>query len=312
MKVALMIEGQNGLNWSRWQRIVEAVEALGFYGLYRSDHFTDTEPPDLDSLELWVSLTWLASHTKRLEFGPLVSPVSFRHPTMTARMAAAVDDLSGGRLQLGLGAGWLEREHTNFGWQLGDIPTRFARFEEGLQVITSLLRSDSPVDFDGRFFRLHEAILLPRPSRSGGPPILIGGNGPKRTFPLVARFADEWNAVYVDAAEFSRLNSLLDETLESFGRPPSEVHRSLMTGCIFVRNESELPDKAKKWWNSDSSVEELRQYGVIMGTSSQIVDHLGQLAEAGVQKIMLQWLDVDDLDGLERMAKSVLDQVQTA
>ena len=106
LEIAIMLEGQNGLNWSHWQRLAEAVEQLGFAGLYRSDHYTNASPPDKDSLELWVSLTWLASHTNRIEFGPLVSPVSFRHPTMTARMATAVDDLSGGRLTLGVGAGW--------------------------------------------------------------------------------------------------------------------------------------------------------------------------------------------------------------
>ena len=164
MEAALMLEGQDGLNWLRWQRIAQAVEDLGFAGLYRSDHYTNTQPPDKDSLELWVSLTWLASHTKRIEFGPLVSPVSFRHPTMTARMASAVDDLSDGRLRLGLGAGWQEREHANYGWKLLDIPARFARFEEGLEVVTRLLKSDEPVNFEGAYFPLKEATLLPRPS----------------------------------------------------------------------------------------------------------------------------------------------------
>jgi len=121
LELAIMIEGQNGLNWPRWQRIARAVEDLGFAGLYRSDHYPNASPPDLDSLELWVSLTWLASHTRRIQFGPLVSPVSFRQPTMTARMASAVDDLSGGRLILGLGAGWQAREHTHYGWDLLDV-----------------------------------------------------------------------------------------------------------------------------------------------------------------------------------------------
>src|SRR5258706_15341488 len=116
MDIALMIEGQHGVNWPRWMEIARLAEDLGFVGLYRSDHFTDPTPPDLDSLELWVSLTWLASHTQRIEFGPLVSPVSFRNPVMTARMAGAVDDLSGGRLQLGLGAGGQQREHYDFGF----------------------------------------------------------------------------------------------------------------------------------------------------------------------------------------------------
>src|SRR5512136_770106 len=158
MDIAIMIEGQNGLNWPRWQRIARAVESLGFAGLYRSDHFTNSNLPDVDSLELWTSLTWLASHTARIAFGPLVSPVSFRDPRMTARIARDVDDLSGGRLTLGLGAGWQEREHTNFGYDLLDLPERFARFEEGLQVVVCLLRSDAPVSLDGKYYRLREAV----------------------------------------------------------------------------------------------------------------------------------------------------------
>src|SRR5512137_2158234 len=136
IEVAIMIEGQNGLNWKHWQRIAQVVEACGYKGLYRSDHYTNSNPPDLDSLECWTSLTWLASHTQRIEFGPLVSPVSFRHPTQLARMATAVDDLSGGRLILGIGAGWQEREHTNYGWDLLPIKERLDRLDEGLLVIS--------------------------------------------------------------------------------------------------------------------------------------------------------------------------------
>ena len=183
MDIAIMVEGQNGLDWPRWQRLAFAVEELGYAGLYRSDHYTNANPPDLASLECWVSLTWLASHTRRIEFGPLVSPVSFRHPTLTPRMSAAVDDLSAGRLTLGLGAGWQEREHSNFGWDLLDTPDRFKRFEEGLQVIIRLLNSDTPVEFEGTYFHLHEALLLPPPARRAGPPILVGGNGAQRTLP---------------------------------------------------------------------------------------------------------------------------------
>jgi len=128
IEIAITNEGQNGLNWPRWQRIAPAVEELGFSGLYRSDHFTNPKPPDLDSLELWTSLTWLASHTKRIRFCPLVSPVSFRHPVHTVRMASAVDDLSGGRLVLGVGAGWQGREHDNYGFDLLDVPGRLARY----------------------------------------------------------------------------------------------------------------------------------------------------------------------------------------
>jgi F420-dependent oxidoreductase-like protein len=303
LELAIMIEGQNGLNWPRWQRIGTAVEDLGFAGLYRSDHYTNASPPDLDSLELWVSLTWLASHTQRIEFGPLVTPVSFRHPTLTARTASAVDDLSGGRLTLGLGAGWQEREHSHFGWDLLDVPRRFKRFEEGLEVVARLLHSDQPVDFEGEFYRLKEAILLPRPQRPGGPPILIGGNGVKRTLLLAARYALEWNAIFVPPHKFAGLNAQLDALLSARGRAPASVRRSLMTGCYFGRDEAEVKRKLR-----GREAAALRERGVVVGVANEVVEQLGQFAAAGVQRIMLQWLDLDDLDGLEAMAKSVLPQ----
>jgi len=303
-ELAIMIEGQNGLNWPRWQRMAAAVEALGFAGLYRSDHYTNANPPDLDSLELWISLTWLAAHTRRIEFGPLVTPVSFRHPTMTARMASAVDDLSGGRLTLGVGAGWQEREHAHFGWDLLDVPRRFARFEEGLEVITRLLTSDQPVDFQGEFYRLKEAILLPRPQRPGGPPILIGGSGPRRTLPLVARYATGWNANFIPAHRFAALNAQLDALLVAQGRSPASVRRSMMTGCYFGRDDAEVQQRLR---GRDGAA--LRERGVVVGATAAVVDKLGAFAAAGVQRIMLQWLDLEDLDGLEAMAKSVLPQL---
>lgn len=310
LELALMLEGQNGLNWPRWQRIAAAVEDLGLAGLYRSDHYTNSNPPDLDSLELWISLTWLASHTRRIQFGPLVSPVSFRQPTMTARMASAVDDLSdtggGGRLQLGLGAGWQEREHAHYGWDLLAVPRRFARFEEGLKIITHLLSQEAPLDFNGEFFKLKEARLLPRPQRPGGPPIVIGGNGVKRTLPLVARYASEWNAVYIPAAEFAKLNRQLDELLLAAGRKPVEVRRSLMAGCVFGQDEAEVKRKLEA---RGRTVEPLKTLGVVVGTANEVVEQLGELAAAGVQRVMLQWLDLDDLDGLAALAQSVLPQL---
>jgi F420-dependent oxidoreductase-like protein len=305
MQIGIMIEGQNGLNWPRWQRIARAVEDLGFAALHRSDHFTNARPPDLDSLELWISLAWLASHTQRLQFGPLVTPVSFRHPAFTARMARDVDDLSGGRLILGVGAGWQEREHTNFGFDLLDVPQRFERFEEGLEVITRLLRSDEPVDVEGQFYRLHEAILLPRPTRPSGPPLLIGGNGPRRTLPLVARYADEWNGVYLRPDRFAELGARLDQLLQENGRQPGDVRRSLMTGIVFGRDQAQLAEKLR-----DRDAAELRDRGVIVGTPTETVDQLGRLAQVGVQKVMLQWLDLDDLDGLEALAREVLPQIR--
>jgi F420-dependent oxidoreductase-like protein len=311
LDIAIMIEGQNGLNWPRWMRLVTAIEDLGFAGLYRSDHFTNTNLPDLDSLELWVSLTWLASHTTRIEFGSLVTPLSFRHPVHTARMAAAVDDLSQGRLTLGLGAGWQEREHKNYGFDLLEVSQRFARFEEGLQIISSLLRDPNPLNFAGDFYQLNEAVLLPRPHRPDGPPILIGGNGKTRTLPLAAQYADEWNAVFLNQAKFSELNHKLDELAIERGRSPKDIRRSMMVGCIFGKDESQVNDKVSQRGGGKFSAEELRQRGLVVGTAAQLVDQLSGLADAGLQRVMLQWLNLDNIEGLETMAKGILPYFQS-
>ncbi|MFW6070107.1 MAG: TIGR03560 family F420-dependent LLM class oxidoreductase [bacterium] len=303
MEVAIMIEGQNGLDWPRWQRLARAVEELGFVGLFRSDHYTNANGPDKDSLELWVSLTWLADNSERLEFGPMVTPFSFREPTMTARMAAAVDDLSGGRLILGLGAGWQEREHHKFGHDLLPTAQRFDRFEEGMEVVTRLLQEDEPVDFEGEYYQLNEALLLPRPQRPGGPPILVGGNGPRRTLPLAARYAQEWNGVFTTAEHFAELNDRLDELLEAEGRQPDDVRRSLMTGTIFGRERAEVEEKAAA---RGRSIDELRQHGLIVGAGDDFGEQIKAYEEAGAYRILLQWLDLDDLDGLAAMAHTVL------
>jgi F420-dependent oxidoreductase-like protein len=308
LDIAIMIEGQDGLNWPRWKRLARAVEDLGFAGLYRSDHFTNARPPDKDSLELWVSLTWLATATSRIEFGPLVSPVSFRHPSFTARMAAAVDDLSNGRLWLGIGAGWQEREHEKFGFDLLDLDARFQRFEEGIQVIQQLMESNEPIDFQGDFYSLKEAVMLPRPGRAGGPPLLIGGNGKKRTLPLAARYAQAWNAIYLTAPKFYALNQYLSELLVEQERSPLDLHRSMMTGIEYAGDEKSLQDKIAQRTGGKLDAKELRERGVIVGTAAAVVDQLAQLAEAGVQRVMLQWLNLDDLDGLESLSARVLTQ----
>lgn len=303
MDIAIMIEAQNGLTWPRWQNLAAAVEDLGFVGLYRSDHFTNAEPPDMESLELWVSLTWLASHTRRIEFGPLVSPVSVRHPVLTARMASGVDDLSGGRLTLGLGAGWQEREHDTFGFDLLDMKSRFDRFEEGLEVITRLLKSDSPVTYNGKYYKLREAALLPHPARLGGLRILVGGNGEKRTLPLVVKYADEWNAIFSPPAEFTRLNARLDELLKAAGRDPKSVRRSMMTGLRFGQSKKELQAKLSA---RDQTIQELHKRGIVVGVGEEIKEHLAELKKTALQRLMLQWLDLDDLKGLSALAKVVL------
>ncbi|MFB6267348.1 MAG: TIGR03560 family F420-dependent LLM class oxidoreductase [Halodesulfurarchaeum sp.] len=298
--VAVMIEGQNGVTWDDWRRIAETVEDAGFHGLFRSDHFTNADGPRTDALECWTSLTWLADNTDDIAFGPLVTPVSFRHPVFIARFAKEVDDLAGGRLTLGLGAGWQEREHETFGFDLLDPDARFDRFEEGVEVVASLLRADDPVTFEGTYYDLDGAQLLPRPDRPGGPPILVGGNGPERTLRIAARFADEWNGVFLPPERFEELNGRLDDYLREEGREPAEVRRSVMTRVLFWRTATER----ERVLDGDDP-EDHRETGAIVGDAERVKEHLDRLGEAGADRVMLQWLEIDDLERLAALAEAI-------
>src|SRR5579875_320437 len=319
--ISLMIEGQDGLNWSRWQRLVAEAESLGFAGLFRSDHFTNANPPDKDSLEMIVSLTYLADHTQRIHFGPLVSPLTIRVPQMLARQAAALDDLSSGRMILGLGAGWQEREHRLFGYDLGTTATRMARLEEGLEVITRLLRSDTPVTFEGKYFQLRGATLLPRPQRPAGPRILVGGNGQKRTLPLVARYADVWNALYLTPQAFHERSAMLDDLLRQAGRHPGDVKRTMMLTLLFGRDKAALeqqlePYRRRPELSGKSTEEIVRTLSLsgrcIIGTAEQaeqVIQQIKAYEMVGIEELMIQWFEMDDIDDLHAFASSVFPHI---
>lgn len=271
--VGIMIEGQMGLNWPRWDRVLKMAENVGFQCVFRSDHFTNPSPPDLDSLELFTSLTYAATHTSRIEFGSLVAPVTFRHPTMTLRQATQIGELSGGRLILGLGAGWQQREHDNYGIPFPDFKTRFELLTDELEIFQRLHDSTEPVTFHGRHISVNDAVLLPKPTRRT--PILIGGNGPRRTLPLAAKYADEWNGVFVDAATFAERSDRLDELVREQDRAPDSVKRSVMIPFA--------------WVSGGDGVEKLDAY-----------------IEKGCQRFMLQILEYDDLSEIERWGRSNL------
>lgn len=304
--VSIMIEGQDGLSWPRWQRLARAAEDLGFAGLYRSDHFLDSQGSAKDALEAWISFAWLASNTQRIAFGPLVSPMSFRNPVMLAWQASGIDALACGRLRLGLGAGWKEAEHAAFGFGLPPLDERFARLEEGIQVIKALTRATEPSTFDGTHFQLSDALMSPRSPRSDGPPIVIGGNGPKRTLPLVAKHADEWNSISLTIDQFRERKTRLLELLETEGRPADSVKRTIMTRGMVRRGDADLLGK-----EDAETIAKLRERGAVAGTPNEIVDQLGQIAEAGVHGVMLQWVDLDDIAGLELIASDVLPQLRS-
>lgn len=302
-QIGIMIEGQDGLNWDRWKKILKTADDSGYQCVFRSDHFTNASGPHTDALELWTSLTYAASHTSRIEFGPLVTPVTFRHPSMNVKYASAISDLSDGRLIMGMGIGWQEREHESFGIDFPELSERYDRLEEALQITKLLFESGEPVDYKGEYYSLKDALLLPRPVQAGGPPILIGGNGPTKTLPLAAKYAVEWNAVFIDPETYKDRTETLNELLKQEGREPSAVKRSLMTRVFYGADEASLKAQLAA---ANQDADDLIERGLIVGTASAVIDQLGAWAERGVERFMLQWADQDDIAGLEHMAANVL------
>jgi alkanesulfonate monooxygenase SsuD/methylene tetrahydromethanopterin reductase-like flavin-dependent oxidoreductase (luciferase family) len=314
--ISISVEGWQGLNWPRWQRLIAEVEALGFAGLYLSDHFNISDAPDANSLELVVALTYLADHTQRVHFGSMVSPLSVRDPVLLARQAAAIDDLSGGRMILGLGAGWHEAEHSMYGYELGDIPARMDRFAEGMAVIAGLLRGTEPFSYEGRFYRLRNAHLA-GPRRPGRPPILVGGSGPKRTLPLVARYADIWNGQLETPDEFRQSSALLDRLIVEAGRQPEDVKRTITLPLFCGRTAAELERRAR-WlrgmnpdW-TDVPIEtvfaSLRPTfkSLTIGSPAEVIRQIRAYGQAGVSELVIQWADLDDIEGLHLLREEVI------
>jgi len=313
MQISLMVEGQAGLTWERWKELVARVEGWGFAGLYRSDHFTNPHRPGENALEMIVSLAYLADHTKRVHFGPLVAPFSFREPVMLARQAAHLDALSEGRMILGVGAGWMQREHEMFGYALLDKDARMERFAEGLQVVWLLLKSDAPVSFDGKYYKLRDAEILPRPYKTR---ILVGGNGVNKTLRLAARYADVWNGVGIGPARFSELAGTLDKYLVEEGRSTGAVKKTAATFLYFGRDQEALKQRLEPIRAAHTELKEMphaelldlvrHEDSSIAGLADEVIPQIRAYAEAGVEELMLQIFDSDDLDGLSTFAEQVI------
>jgi alkanesulfonate monooxygenase SsuD/methylene tetrahydromethanopterin reductase-like flavin-dependent oxidoreductase (luciferase family) len=312
MKVSISIEAMFGMDWPLWKVLVPELEAMGFASIFRSDHFPLGTPPITDALELITSLVYLAEHTERVNFGSLVAPVSVREPVMLARQAMSIDDLSGGRMVLGVGAGWMESEHAAFGYPLGSPKNRLDRLDEALFVITSLIRSQEPVSFQGQFYKLQEARLLPRPIRPTR--ILVGGNGPKRTLPLVARYADIWNCEFETAERFAELSSQLDGWITAAGRHPSDVKRTTVNLVICYQSPEELHNRLVqlrkiKIFAGESDEElmgMLQSMKCILGSPQEVIEKIEPYAQAGTEEFVIAWFGIRDLDGLELIASNVL------
>jgi alkanesulfonate monooxygenase SsuD/methylene tetrahydromethanopterin reductase-like flavin-dependent oxidoreductase (luciferase family) len=301
-QIGIMIEGQDGLNWQNWAAILNMAEETGYQCVFRSDHFTNASGPHKDALELWVSLTYAASHTKRIEFGQLVTPITFRHPSMNVQHAAAIDLLSNGRFIFGLGTGWQDREHNEFGIPFPPLATRYEMLEDSLEFAIRLLRSgDETVTYHGKHFSLNGAKLTMK--SANGPKMLIGGNGPDKTLPLVAKYADEWNAVFATPEVYAERTQRLNQLLAQAGRKPEAVKRSLMIRLFYRKDQNKLRDELA---GLKSSKEELIQHGFMVGTEQEISDQLGAWVERGVERFMLQWLDYDDMESLAHLGQAIL------
>jgi alkanesulfonate monooxygenase SsuD/methylene tetrahydromethanopterin reductase-like flavin-dependent oxidoreductase (luciferase family) len=306
--VSIMIEAQEGLTWRRWQRLARSVEAAGLQGLYRSDHLTglfgDARRPALDT---WASLAWLAAATERIRFGPLVCPLTFYHPGLLARHAFAVGDLSGGRLDLGIGAGWHDGEHRMFGIPFPSLKERLDRLECGARVIVAL-RQGEPVTLEQPYAPLVAAQTAPRPMT--GLPLVIGGRGEKRTLRIVAQLADEWNVTRVTIEEYVRKRDLLEDYCQACGREAAHIRHAVMLPIVVGRSTAEvskrlvaatanfprLPTDEAGWRASD----------FLFGGPDRVVEDLARWAAAGVARVMLQLLDMDDLDAIELIGREVV------
>ena len=312
MKIGIMVEGQEGLTWERWFRIAEQVEHQAFDSLWRSDHFFSVMGrTERSSLEAWTSLTALAQASTRITFGPLVSPMTFRHPALLARMAAAVDVLSGGRLVLGVGAGWNEAEHAAYGITLPPLKERMDRLEEGIQVIRALWEG-GPVDFSGSHYSLRRATAEPRPLQRPGPPLLIGGDGELRLLAIVARHADEWNSHAPGPDTYRLKRARLEEHCLVAGRDPDTIRRSWMGGVLIASDSGALERRAA-WFREfltgmedvprERVIDVLKSRSWLVGTPDQVATQLREWSAAGVERVILQYYDLDDMDGLALLAQ---------
>jgi len=307
--VAIMIEGQEGLTWERWQRLARAAEDFGYESLFRSDHVTglfgSSERPSLDT---WTSITWLATATTRIRFGSLVCPLTFYHPALLAKRAAAVDVLSGGRLDLGIGAGWHEGEHRMFGIPFPPVKERLDRLECGARAIRALWEG-KPVTLEQPYYPLVAAESYPRPAR-GRLPLVIGGRGERRTLKIVAEHADEWNITRVTREEYAAKAQVLERHCRMVGRDPASIRRSLMMPVVIGASRTEIDARLARIIQIFPRVPQdeagWRSAGFLYGTPGEIVRDLAAWQRAGLSRVMLQMLDMDDLAAIELIGREVV------
>jgi F420-dependent oxidoreductase-like protein len=308
MLLRIFTEPQQGATYDDLLRVAKAAEEGGFDAFYRSDHYLHMGGNGLPGpSDSWVTLAGLARETSAIRLGTLVSAATFRLPGPLAIAVANVDQMSGGRIELGLGAGWFEAEHTAYGIPFPSVRERFDRLEEQLEIITGLWGTPlgETYSFTGEHYRLSDSPALPKPVQTPRPPIVVGGVGPRRTPWLAARYADEFNVPFngldVTGAAYGRVR---DACAEAGRAPGSMIYSAAQVVCC-GRDDAEIQRRADA---IGRKVEDLRENG-LTGTPAEVVDKIGRYGELGCERVYLQTLDLSDLDHLELIAAEVLPQV---
>ncbi|MBF9069583.1 LLM class F420-dependent oxidoreductase [Streptacidiphilus fuscans] len=306
MDLRIFTEPQQGASYDTLLRVAKATEDLGYDAFFRSDHYL--KMGDVDGLpgptDAWTTLAGLARETSRIRLGTLMTAATFRLPGVLAIQVAQVDQMSGGRVELGLGAGWYEDEHTAYG-----IPfpaAKFGRLEEQLAIVTGLWRTalGETFDFEGRYYQLKDCPALPKPTQERIP-VLVGGMGPRRTPELAARFADEFNLPFVSVDDSAKQIQRVREAVQEQGRAAdSMVYSNALVACV-GRDEAEVARRAAAIGREPA---ELRENG-LAGTPAEVVEKIGRYAETGSSRFYLQILDLDDLDHLALIADQVMPQL---
>ena len=299
MRVCLMIEGQEGVTWDDWVRLARLTEEHGLEGLFRSDHYTAIIRPDADAHDAWATLAGLAAVTGRIRLGTMVSPATFRHPSVLARMAVTVDHISGGRVEVGMGSGWYEREHDAHGFPFPDGKQRFELFAEQVEIVVRSW-TEERFDHDGPAYRLRDQHALPRPVQQPHPPLVLGGTVKKRFAALAARHATEVNTLGAPNDELRERKAALDRACADAGRDPATLGYSVMTACFLGDSRADVVDRVARFLairgdeTDPSSLIAERRDRWLVGTVEEVAERVVELRELGVTRVFLQHLNHDD------------------
>jgi F420-dependent oxidoreductase-like protein len=309
MKLRIFTEPQQGADYQTLRAVALATEELGFDAFFRSDHYLKMgEVSGLPGpTDTWITLAGLALETSRIRLGTLVTAATFRLPGPLAVAVAQVDQMSGGRVEFGLGTGWFEAEHAAYGIPFPSLGERFARLEEQLAVITGLWATaeGQTFSFDGTYYQLTDSPGLPKPAQRPRPPVLLGGAGQRRTPRLAARFADEFNVPFHTLRDSAAAFTRVREACEAAGRYPASMTYSVAQTVCCGKDEAEFRRRAEAIGRKP---EEMREGG-LGGTPAEVVAKIAEFAEIGADRVYLQVLDLSDLDHLELIASDVMPQV---